>query len=97
MALVFRHLSIFNSKLLAIAHVIVISNSDKKFRAMMEDKKEDQLLMKTCFEKKLPLKLGLKKLTFHFTGTFQGHFFLTLTLPLKLPKKCYRLDWWGKV
>ena len=56
MALVFWYLSIFNSKLLAIAQVIVISNSDKKFRAMMEDKKEDQLLMKTCFEKKLPLK-----------------------------------------
>ena len=55
MALVFWYLSIFNSKLLAIAQVIVISNSDKKFRAMMEDKKEDQLLMKTCFEKKLPL------------------------------------------
>ena len=59
MALVFWYLSIFNSKLLAIAHVIVISNSDKKFRAMMEDKKEDHLSMKTCFEKNLPLKVVL--------------------------------------
>ena len=37
--------------------MIVISNSDKKFRAMMEGKEEDQLMMKTCFEKKLPLQL----------------------------------------
>ena len=55
MALVFWYLSIFNSKLLAIAHVIVISNSDKKSRAMMEDQEEVHPMMKTCFEKKLPL------------------------------------------
>ena len=41
--------------------------------------------------------LGWKKLTLNCTGTFQGNFFLTLTLPLKLLKKCYWLDWWGKV
>ena len=60
MALVFWYLSIFNSKLLAIAHVIVISNSDKKFRAMMEENEEDHLMIKTCFEKKLPLILSIQ-------------------------------------
>ena len=31
------------------------------------------------------------------TSTFQGYFFLTLTLPLKLPKKSYQLDCSSKV